>query len=260
MTFNINNSTYTRHKAIYLLPNAFTTAALFCGFYAIIQAINGVFDKACLSIFAAMVLDGLDGRVARLTSTQSEFGEQYDSLSDMVSFGVAPAILSYEYLLKTLGKWGWLVCFIYCAGAALRLARFNSNIRVISKSFFQGLPSPAAAANVAGIIWLNIDKPEILQIITNNNTHYFAWMLFSVAMYCGLAMVSNLRFYSFKNIIILNKVPFSALVLFLFIFAGIAIEPAIILFIVFFCYALSGLLGCSKLKRASKENITQPQE
>jgi len=249
----VSNRDDSRHRAIYLLPNAFTTAALFCGFYAIIQAINGVFDKASLSIFAAMVLDGLDGRVARLTRTQSAFGEQYDSLSDMVSFGVAPAILSYEWILHGLGKWGWLVCFIYCSGAALRLARFNTNIDIINKSFFQGLPSPAAAAAVAGFIWLSIDKPEIIQFFASNNISY-SWVLFALTMYVGLSMVSNIPFYSFKSIAFVNRVPFSALVLFLFIFAGIAIEPAAILFLLFLSYALSGFIVLMFYKLIKKGN------
>ena len=141
-----------RRRGIYLLPNAFTTGALFCGFYAIVMAMNHVFIDAAIAIFAAMVLDGIDGRVARLTNTQSEFGAQYDSLSDMVSFGVAPALVIYEWSLNGLQKMGWLAAFVYCAGAALRLARFNANIAVVDKRFFQGLPSPAAAALVAGFI------------------------------------------------------------------------------------------------------------
>src|SRR6202158_3525257 len=142
-----------RRRGIYLLPNLFTTAALFAGFYAIVQAMNGRFDQSAVAIFVPMVLDGLDGRVARLTSTQSEFGAQYDSLSDMVSFGAAPALVVYEWSLRGLGKMGWLAAFVYCAGAALRLGRFNTNIAVVDKRFFQGLPSPAAAALVAGFIW-----------------------------------------------------------------------------------------------------------
>ncbi len=147
-----------RKRGIYLLPNAFTTAALFCGFYAIVQAMNLRFEYAAIAIFCAMVLDGMDGRVARMTNTQSAFGEQYDSLSDMISFGAAPALVMYEWILRDLGKWGWLAAFVYCAGAALRLARFNTNIGVVDKRFFQGLASPAAAALVAGFVWLAIDN------------------------------------------------------------------------------------------------------
>ena len=146
-----------RRRGIYLLPNAFTTAALFCGFYAIVMAMNQKFEHAAWAIFIAMILDGLDGRIARLTNTQSEFGAQYDSLSDMVSFGAAPALVIYEWSLRGLGKLGWIAAFVYCAGAALRLARFNTNIEVVDKRFFQGLPSPAAAAMVAGFILLMND-------------------------------------------------------------------------------------------------------
>ncbi len=147
-----------RGKGIYLLPNAFTTAALFCGFFAIVNAMNHQFEVAAIAIFASLVLDGMDGRVARMTNTQSAFGEQYDSLADMVSFGVAPALVAYEWALKDLGKWGWLAAFTYCAGAALRLARFNVNTSVVDKKFFQGLPSPAAGALMAGFIWLADDN------------------------------------------------------------------------------------------------------
>jgi CDP-diacylglycerol--serine O-phosphatidyltransferase len=140
-----------RSRRIYLLPNALTTAALFAGFFSIVQAMNGLFEQAAIAVFVAMVLDGLDGRVARMTNTQSAFGEQYDSLSDMVSFGVAPALIVYEWALQGYGKWGWIAAFIYVAGAALRLARFNVNIGVVDRRFFQGLPSPAAASLVAGL-------------------------------------------------------------------------------------------------------------
>ncbi|MEK7361450.1 MAG: CDP-diacylglycerol--serine O-phosphatidyltransferase, partial [Pseudomonadota bacterium] len=143
-----------RRRGIYLLPNLFTTASLFAGFYAIVQAMNARFEQAAVAIFVAMVLDGLDGRVARLTHTQSHFGAEYDSLSDMVSFGAAPALVMYEWALKSMGRIGWIAAFIYCAGAALRLARFNTNIEVVDKRYFQGLPSPAAAALVAGFIWV----------------------------------------------------------------------------------------------------------
>ena len=147
-----------RRRGIYILPNLFTTAALFAGFYAIVQAMNGLFEQAAVAIFIAMVLDGLDGRVARLTRTQSAFGAEYDSLSDMVSFGAAPSLIMYEWALKGMGKLGWMAAFIYCAGAALRLARFNTNIDVVDKRYFQGLPSPAAAALVAGLVWVMIDN------------------------------------------------------------------------------------------------------
>src|SRR5246500_695547 len=147
-----------RRRGIYLLPNLFTLAALFAGFYAIVQAMNQRFDQSAIAIFVAMVLDGLDGRVARLTRTQSAFGAEYDSLSDMVSFGVAPALVVYEWSLKGMGKLGWVAAFVYCVGAALRLARFNTQLEVADKRYFQGLPSPSAAALVAGFILLMVDQ------------------------------------------------------------------------------------------------------
>src|ERR1700681_3788491 len=158
-----------RRRGIYLLPNLLTTAALFAGFYAIVQAMNGRFDQSAVAIFVAMVLDGLDGRVARLTKTQSAFGAEYDSLSDMVSFGAAPALVIYEWSLKGMGKLGWFAAFVYCACAALRLARFNTNIDVVDKRYFQGMPSPAAAVLCAGVIWviddLGVRREDTVRII-----------------------------------------------------------------------------------------------
>src|SRR5258706_9378847 len=178
-----------RRRGIYLLPNLFTTAAVLSGFYAIVQAMNNRFEIAAIAIFVAMVLDGLDGRVARMTHTTSEFGAQYDSLSDMVCFGVAPALVMYEWALKDLGKLGWTASFVYCAGAALRLARFNTNIDVVDKRYFQGLPSPMAAALLAGLVWvfddLGIDRELWLSVI--------AWLF---TMYAGITMVARLPFSS----------------------------------------------------------------
>jgi CDP-diacylglycerol--serine O-phosphatidyltransferase len=162
-----------RRRGIYLLPNLFTTAALFFGFYAVVQAMNGRLVDSAIAIFVAMVLDGLDGRVARLTHTQSEFGAEYDSLSDMVSFGVAPALVMYEWVMKDLGKAGWIAAFVYCAGAALRLARFNTNIDVVDKRYFQGLPSPMAAAFIAGFVWVIHD----LEVQTQAWIPWTAWTL-----------------------------------------------------------------------------------
>src|SRR5688572_23451175 len=176
-----------RRKGIYILPNLFTLAALFGGFYAVVMAMNGRFDLAAAGVFCAMVLDSLDGRVARMTNTQSAFGEQMDSLSDMVSFGAAPALIAYEWALKGLGRWGWIAAFVYCACAALRLARFNVNTQVVDKRFFQGLPSPAAAALVAGFIWLMTD----LQV----KPYDVKWWIFATALYAGLTMVTNVPFY-----------------------------------------------------------------
>ncbi len=221
-----------RSRGIYLLPNAFTTAALFCGFYAIVMAMNGQFYNAAVAIFAAMVLDATDGRVARLTNTQSEFGAQYDSLSDMVSFGAAPALIIYEWSLRGMGKLGWLAAFVYCAGAALRLARFNTNIAVVDKRFFQGLPSPAAAALVAGFIWLMDD----LRIAGTD----FRWLSWIITVYAGLTMVTNVPFYSFKDVNFKKSVPFIAIFLIVLIFVVVSSDPPKVLFGLFVIYGLSG--------------------
>ncbi|MCM0043724.1 MAG: CDP-diacylglycerol--serine O-phosphatidyltransferase [Burkholderiaceae bacterium] len=220
------------HRGIYLLPNAFTTAALFCGFYAIVMAMNGQYTNAAVAIFAAMVLDATDGRVARLTNTQSEFGAQYDSLSDMVSFGAAPALIMYEWALRGMGKLGWLAAFVYCAGAALRLARFNTNIGVVDKRFFQGLPSPAAAALLTGFIWLMDD----LRIAGKD----FSWLGWCITVYAGLTMVTNVPFYSFKDVNFKKSVPFIAIFLIVLIFVAVSSDPPKVLFGLFVVYGLSG--------------------
>jgi len=221
-----------RRKGIYVLPNLFTLAALFGGFYAIVMAINGRFDLAAIGIFCAMVLDSLDGRVARMTNTQSAFGEQMDSLSDMVSFGAAPALISYVWALQSLGRWGWIAAFVYCACAALRLARFNVNTAVVDKRYFQGLPSPAAAALVAGFIWLMTDLgvkgPSV------------AWPMFALALYAGLTMVTNVPFYSFKDLHMKRSVPFVVIVLIALGIAIVNIDPPIVMFSVFVVYGFSG--------------------
>ena len=232
-----------RRRSIYLLPNLFTTGALFSGFFAIVQAMNGRFEQAAVAIFIAMVLDALDGRVARLTHTQSEFGAQYDSLSDMVSFGVAPSLMVYEWAFRDLGKIGWFAAFIYCAGAALRLARFNANIDIIDKRFFQGLPSPAAAALVAGFIWIAVDKGYF-------SAHDLRWYAAALTVFAGLSMVSNIKFYSFKDFNMRKSVPFIAIFLLALFFILISSDPSSVLFLLFFGYALSGyvlyLLGLRK--------------
>lgn len=221
-------------RGIYLLPNLFTTAALFAGFYAIVQAMNGRFDHAAPAIFVAMVLDGLDGRVARLTRTQSAFGAEYDSLSDMVSFGVAPALVMYVWGLQTLGKLGWIAAFIYCVGAALRLARFNTQLEVADKRFFQGLPSPSAAALVAGFVWIAYDN-EVSALSVR-------WVAWGVTLFAGLSMVSNSRYYSFKSLNFRKSVPFVAVLAIVLIFVLISIDPPQVLFYGFVIYALSGHL------------------
>ncbi|QOY93245.1 CDP-diacylglycerol--serine O-phosphatidyltransferase [Massilia sp. UMI-21] len=223
-----------RGRGIYLLPNAFTTGALFCGFYAIVMAMNQRFEHACWAVFIAMVLDGLDGRIARLTNTQSEFGAQYDSLSDMVSFGAAPALVIYEWSLRGLGKLGWIAAFIYCAGAALRLARFNTNIEVVDKRFFQGLPSPAAAALVVGFIMMMTD-PDI-----NVRARQVDWVSWGLAVFAGLTMVSNVPFYSFKDVNFRKSVPFIVVFLIALALALLAIDPPKVLWPIFVIYGLSG--------------------
>ncbi|MDD4963276.1 MAG: CDP-diacylglycerol--serine O-phosphatidyltransferase [Gallionella sp.] len=223
-----------RKRGIYLLPNLFTTGALFAGFYAIVQAMNAQFEHAAIAIFIAMVLDGLDGRVARLTHTQSEFGAEYDSLSDMVSFGVAPSLVMYEWALKGLGKWGWFAAFIYCTATALRLARFNTNIDVVDKRYFQGLPSPAAAALVAGFVWVMWDYG-----MTGEEVRGYAAVLTVLA---GLSMVSNLPFYSFKDFNARKSVPFVVVFLIPLFFIVIWSDPSRVLFALFVAYALSGIV------------------
>jgi CDP-diacylglycerol---serine O-phosphatidyltransferase len=219
-------------KGIYVLPNLFTLAALFGGFYAVVMAMNGVFDKAAIGVFWAMVLDSLDGRVARMTNTQSAFGEQMDSLADMVSFGAAPALIAYEWSLKGIGRWGWIAAFVYCACAALRLARFNVNTSIVDKRYFQGLPSPAAAALVMGFIWwvLEVDIPA----------EQVSWWVFTLCLYSGLTMVTNVPFYSFKDFQMKKSVPFTAIVLIALIIAVININPPTVLFALFMVYGFSG--------------------
>lgn len=221
-----------RRRGIYLLPNLFTTAALFAGFYAIVQAMNQQFEQAAVAIFIAMVLDGLDGRVARMTRTQSAFGAEYDSLSDMVSFGAAPALVVYEWALKGMGKLGWIAAFIYCAGAALRLARFNTNIDVVDKRYFQGLPSPAAAALIAGLVWVMIDNGW--------KGDEARWYACGLTIFAGITMVSNVLYYSGKDINLRRSVPFLVIAGIALGFALVSSYPPGVLFALFLCYALSG--------------------
>jgi CDP-diacylglycerol--serine O-phosphatidyltransferase len=236
-------------RGIYWLPNLFTIAALFAGFYAIVQAMGGRYEHAAIAIFVAMVLDGLDGRIARLTHTQSAFGAELDSLADMVSFGVAPALVVYVWALqdfaamqtvKWLGPWlttklGWIAAFIYCACAALRLARFNTTIEVADKRFFQGLPSPAAACVIAGLVWA-LNEYQV----QGANVRWLAWGL---TVFAGLTMVSSLKFYSGKDINLRKSVPFSVVVGITFgIVALVMLSSTLpeMLFILFLIYACSG--------------------
>lgn len=221
-----------RRRGIYILPNLFTTAALFCGFFAIVQAMQNQFEQSAVAIFIAMVLDGLDGRVARMTRTQSAFGAEYDSLSDMVSFGVAPALVIYEWALRDMGRVGWIAAFVYCAGAALRLARFNTTLEVVDKRYFQGMPSPAAAALVAGFVWLMIDYQVV--------GHDVRWLAAGIAVFAGVTMVTNCKFYSFKDINLRRSVPFLTVAGIALAFALGSLYPPGVLFGLFVVYSLSG--------------------
>ncbi|MCV2351774.1 CDP-diacylglycerol--serine O-phosphatidyltransferase [Paucibacter sp. Y2R2-4] len=225
-----------RRKGIYVLPNAITLAALFSGFYAIVMAMNGRFEVACIAIFCAAVLDSLDGRVARMTNAQSAFGEQMDSLSDMVSFGAAPALIVYIWAFKDMGKLGWIPSFVYISGAALRLARFNVNIGVVDKRFFQGLPSPAAAAVVIGMIWA-FDDAGFAHV---TRTPWVVWTAFGLTLFAGLSMVTNAPFYSFKVVGARRTVPFVVLVAIALAIVLISQNPPLGLFAIFCAYALSG--------------------
>ncbi|MEJ7667776.1 MAG: CDP-diacylglycerol--serine O-phosphatidyltransferase [Casimicrobiaceae bacterium] len=221
-----------RRRGIYLLPNLFTTVNLFAGFYAVVQAMNFNFDQAAIAIFVAMLLDTVDGRVARMTKTQSAFGAEYDSLADMVSFGAAPALVMYEWVLQDMDKLGWVAAFVFCAGAALRLARFNTMLDVADKRWFTGLPSPAAAALVAGCVWIVDDNGIDPQAI-----RWWAWF---VTLFAGLTMVSNLKYWSFKAINLRRSVPFLAVFLIVLFIALLSYQPAIVLFAGFVAYAISG--------------------
>jgi len=232
-----------KRRGIYVLPNLFTTAALFAGFFAIVQAMNGFYEQSAVAIFVAMVLDGLDGRVARLTRTQSAFGAEYDSLSDMVSFGAAPSLVIYEWALRDMGKLGWIAAFIYCAAAALRLARFNTTLEVIDKRFFQGLPSPAAAALVAGFVWLMLDND-----IAGSDVRVIACVL---TIFAGISMITNCRFSSFKDINLRKSVPFIVVGAIVLGFALVTMYPPGVLFGLFVVYSLSGYVtaGLRLLRR-----------
>lgn len=223
-----------RRKGIYLLPNLFTTAGLFAGFFAIVAAINGRFEAAAIAIFVAMVMDGIDGRLARLTNTQSDFGAEYDSMADMVSFGVAPALVMHQWALSsiTLDKLGWMAAFIYICGAALRLARFNTQVGTADKRYFQGLASPAAAALIAGLIWVGDDF--------GLNGGRLNWLALLVTLGAGVLMVSNVRYHSFKQVDLHGKVPFVVMVGIMLVFALIFLHPPIVLFSGFLVYAVSG--------------------
>lgn len=223
-----------RRAGIYLLPNLFTTGALFAGFYGIVAAINGRFEPAAIAVVVAMVLDGMDGRIARLTNTESAFGAQYDSLADMASFGLAPALIVYEWGLFELGKIGWVAAFLYTAAAALRLARFNTQVGSADKRFFQGLPSPAAAALLAAVVWFGVT-------FDLRGTAFELTVALIATVGAALLMVSNLRYYSFKELDLRNRVPFVTVLAVVMVFVLISLEPATVLLVLFSAYALSGL-------------------
>lgn len=222
------------HSGIYLLPNLFTTASLFAAFYSMAASFKFHYESAIIAIFIGMIADGLDGRIARLTNTQTSFGAQYDSLSDMVTFGVAPALLLYSMFLQQLGKLGWLAAFIYTAAVALRLARFNTQIETADKRYFQGLACPAAAALVSSFAW----------ICFQNHWYYRSIFIFTAAgvVLTATLMVSSIRYYSFKEVDFKGKVPFLYLLIVVILFAAIAANPAVVLFTSSALYALSGLI------------------
>lgn len=228
--------TTKKKKGIYLLPNLLTTAGLFSGFYAVVASMNGQFDSAAVAIFVAMIFDGLDGRVARMTNTQSAFGAEYDSMADMVSFGMAPALIAYNWALTDLNKLGWLAAFVYVAGAALRLARFNTTLETQDKRFFQGLPSPASAALVAGMIWVG-QEYQVKEVF---NLAFVEIIVCLVTTISGLLMVSNFKYNSFKEVNWQGKVPFVGILLVCLVFVVVATEPSLVLFLVFALYAASG--------------------
>jgi CDP-diacylglycerol--serine O-phosphatidyltransferase len=242
-----------RRRGIYLLPNLFTTAGLFAGFYAIVAATKNRFDAAAIAIFVAMIMDSLDGRIARLTNTQSDFGKEYDSLSDMVAFGLAPALVMYEWALLGLGKLGWLAAFIYAAGAALRLARFNVQHAVVNKRYFQGLASPAAAGVLGGMVWVG-DDYDLRGSVS------IAILVTVLTVVVALLMVSNIRYRSFKDLDLRHRVPFVAVLLLVLIFAFVSIDPPQVLFALFFGYALSGPVNSLIFLRKRKQILRRRRQ
>lgn len=236
------------HSGVYLLPNLFTTASLFAAFYSLVASMKGQYEASVIAIFIGMIADGLDGRIARLTNTQTEFGAQYDSLSDMVTFGVAPSLLIYNLFLGQLGKLGWLVAFVYTASVALRLARFNTQLQTADKRYFQGLPCPPSAAVIASFSWL---------CHQNEWQNMFVAVLVAVlSLTTSALMVSNFRYYSFKEVDFKGKVPFLYVLVTIFLFVAIAANPALVLFVGFISYALSGfvltLIALMKVKKQKK--------
>lgn len=246
------DSNGSKHRGIYLLPNLLTTAGLFSGFYAIVASMNGQFQMAAIAIFIAMIFDGLDGRVARMTNTESDFGAEFDSMADIVSFGMAPALVAYNWALADLGKLGWLAAFIYVAGGALRLARFNTMLGSADKRYFQGLAIPSAAAIVAGMVWVGA-KYEI-------SPDAVGWLVALFTVACGLLMVSNFRYHSFKDVDWRGKVNFLVILVVVLIFVVVATEPALVLFVLFTTYAVSGpVLTIKNVHKLKLEHVVGDQ-
>tara|TARA_R110002110_G_scaffold415765_1_gene655125 strand:- start:228 stop:1097 length:870 start_codon:yes stop_codon:yes gene_type:complete len=230
------NGRTVRRKGIFLLPNLFTTGALFAGFYAVIAAMRGEFESASIAIFFALVFDGLDGRVARLTNTSSKFGAEYDSLSDMVSFGVAPALVVFSWALGDVGKFGWSAAFIYVACAALRLARFNTQIDTADKNYFTGLASPAAAAIIASLVWVCHD----IGWVGAQLPYEFAVLVGVLTATVGVLMIANFPYYSFKDIDFRGRVPFVVIIVVVLVFGLVTVDPPSVLLAAFLVYAASG--------------------
>ncbi|QOL25761.1 CDP-diacylglycerol--serine O-phosphatidyltransferase [Thalassotalea sp. LPB0316] len=238
----------TPNRGIYLLPNLLTTAGLFSGFYAVVSSMNGHFVSAAVAIFIAMIFDGLDGRVARITNTQSEFGAEYDSMADMVSFGIAPGLVAYNWALSGMGKFGWLAAFVFVAAAALRLARFNTQVGVADKRYFQGLASPAAAGVIASIVWVGSEYQL--------SGHDYGLVMGIVTIITGLLMVSNFRYNSFKEVDWKGKVNFLVVLFIVLVFVVVASSPAELLMAIFILYALSGpVTTIRSVKRLRLEHV-----
>ncbi|MEI8054899.1 MAG: CDP-diacylglycerol--serine O-phosphatidyltransferase [bacterium] len=241
-----------RSRGIYLLPNLFTIGSFFGGFFAIISSLTGNYDNAAIAIFIAMIMDSLDGRVARLTNTMTSFGAELDSLADMVSFAVAPAFLAYTWSLSALGKFGWLAAFVYMVAVALRLARFNTQIGNMDKRYFQGMPCPAAAAVVTSFVWICYD----FEVVSKLATIVLAFIMIAV----GTLMISNIRFRSFKDAELKNHVPFVVILIAVLVLVLITFDPSKVLFVVFAGYAISGpvatIWGLRQKKRLRKNFLT----
>ncbi|RUO80897.1 CDP-diacylglycerol--serine O-phosphatidyltransferase [Idiomarina tyrosinivorans] len=245
---NKASSNNGKRRGIYLLPNLFTTAGLFSGFFAIVSSMNERYIEAAVAIFIAMIFDGIDGRVARMTQTESDFGAQYDSMADIVSFGMAPALVAYNWALQDLGKIGWLAAFIFVAGGALRLARFNTNIATNDKRFFQGLAIPSAAALVAGMVWVGTEYQ-----ISGKDV---SWLAALITVCAGLLMVSNFRYHSFKDVNWKERVSFLVILIIVLAFVIVATEPALVLFAIFFLYTLSGpILTVKSVKKLRLKHV-----